>query len=175
VLLAGGALLGTAQAQSSKSEMLVSVDNNGVLQLVGSDGDDDETVITNWSGTHSVTTNRFYQVESTEQLEQLIAKAHEVGQKIRVVGSALSPNGLGLSKTGMVNLGLCDKVLAVDRERAQVTVQAGARVAQVVDALEPHGLTLQNYASIAEQQLGGFVQVVFFDVTTFAFYNGSFW
>lgn len=30
---------------------------------------------------------------------------------------------------------------------------------QVVDALEPHGLTLQNYASISEQQLGGFLQV----------------
>lgn len=30
---------------------------------------------------------------------------------------------------------------------------------QVVDALAPHGLTLQNYASISEQQLGGFLQV----------------
>lgn len=32
---------------------------------------------------------------------------------------------------------------------------------QVVDALAPHGLTLQNYASISEQQLGGFLQVLF--------------
>lgn len=31
---------------------------------------------------------------------------------------------------------------------------------QVVDALAPHGLTLQNYASISEQQLGGFLQVL---------------
>lgn len=38
--------------------------------------------------------------------------------------------------------------------------QAGARVQQVVDALAPHGLTLQNYASISEQQLGGFLQVL---------------
>lgn len=37
--------------------------------------------------------------------------------------------------------------------------QAGARVQQVVDALAPHGMTLQNYASISEQQLGGFLQV----------------
>lgn len=28
-----------------------------------------------------------------------------------------------------------------------------------MDALAPHGLTLQNYASISEQQLGGFLQV----------------
>ena len=30
---------------------------------------------------------------------------------------------------------------------------------EVVDAIRPHGLTLQNYASIAEQQVGGFLQV----------------
>ena len=41
-----------------------------------------------------------------------------------------------------------------------VFFQAGARVQQVVDALAPHGLTLQNYASINEQQLGGFLQVL---------------
>jgi hypothetical protein len=41
----------------------------------------------------------------------------------------------------------------------QVTVQAGCRVQQVADHLLPHGLTLQNYASIREQQIGGFTQV----------------
>ncbi|CAI7934563.1 unnamed protein product [Closterium sp. NIES-54] len=38
-------------------------------------------------------------------------------------------------------------------------MQAGARVEQVVEALRPHGLTLQNYASVREQQIGGFIQV----------------
>lgn len=41
----------------------------------------------------------------------------------------------------------------------QVRVQAGCRVQQVADALKPYGLTLQNYASIREQQIGGFTQV----------------
>lgn len=30
---------------------------------------------------------------------------------------------------------------------------------QVVEALRPHGLTLQNFASIREQAIGGFIQV----------------
>lgn len=59
----------------------------------------------------------------------------------------------------MVNLDLMDKNLNVDQEKMQVTVQAGARVEQVLEALKPHGLTLQNYASIKEQQFGGFIQV----------------
>ena len=40
----------------------------------------------------------------------------------------------------------------------QVTVQAGARVQAVADELRKHGLTLQNYASIREQTVGGFTQ-----------------
>lgn len=43
--------------------------------------------------------------------------------------------------------------------RTQVTVQAGARVQAVADELRKHGLTLQNYASIREQTIGGFTQV----------------
>merc|ERR1719271_2234290 len=59
----------------------------------------------------------------------------------------------------MMNMVQLDKILHVDKEKQQVRVQAGARVKEVVEALRPHGLTLQNYASIAEQQIGGFLAV----------------
>ena len=57
------------------------------------------------------------------------------GQKLRCVGSALSPNGLAFSKEGMLSLALLDKVLHVDVKKAQVTVQAGARVQEVSNSL----------------------------------------
>jgi FAD binding domain len=60
----------------------------------------------------------------------------------------------------MVNLALMDKVLEVNKEAKTVRVQAGIRVSQLVDALKEHGLTLQNFASIREQQIGGIIQVV---------------
>ncbi|CAI5950815.1 unnamed protein product [Closterium sp. NIES-65] len=59
----------------------------------------------------------------------------------------------------MVNLALMDRVVHVDKSTGRVRVQAGARVEQVVEALRPYGLTLQNYASVREQQIGGFIQV----------------
>lgn len=37
-------------------------------------------------------------------------------------------------------------------------MQAGARVQEVADELRKHGLSLQNYASIREQTVGGFTQ-----------------
>lgn len=115
--------------------------------------------MTNWSGTHSATTRVYVQPENVEELEEVIKLAHKHGQRIRPVGSGLSPNGIGLSDEGMVNLALMDQVLSVDLETKCVRVQAGIRVAEVVEALRPHGLTLQNYASIREQQISGFIQV----------------
>lgn len=121
--------------------------------------DEDEHVMVNWSGTHEVKVKRYFEPESVAELEALVLKSNEDGLRLRPVGSGLSPNGLGFEEEGMVNLGLLDHVLQVDKEKQQVTVQAGARVSQIVELLRPHGLTLQNYASIAEQQIGGLIQV----------------
>ena len=53
------------------------------------------------------------------------------GQRIRIVGSGLSPNGMAFSSEGMLSTALLDDIIAVDTEKQQVTVQAGARVDQV--------------------------------------------
>jgi len=119
----------------------------------------DEQVVTNWSATHSVTTRRFFQPQDLGELEELVKKAHKNKTRLHVIGAGLSPNGIGLDGDGMINMSLMDKVLAVDKEKKQITVQAGARVSQVLEALKPYGLTLQNLASISEQQIGGFMQV----------------
>eukprot|EP00882_Tetradesmus_deserticola_P023121 GHRQ01025157.1.p3 GENE.GHRQ01025157.1~~GHRQ01025157.1.p3 ORF type:complete len:115 (+),score=27.13 GHRQ01025157.1:1170-1514(+) len=59
----------------------------------------------------------------------------------------------------MMSMALLDKVLWVDPDSMRVRVEAGCRVQQVADELKQYGLSLQNYASIREQQIGGFTQV----------------
>ncbi|KAJ0976159.1 hypothetical protein J5N97_018124 [Dioscorea zingiberensis] len=120
---------------------------------------DDLHTVSNWSGTHEVSTRTFLQPETLPDLEAAVRNAHQSKQKIRPVGSGLSPNGIGLQRAGMINLALMDKVLEVDREKKRVRVQAGVRVSQLVDGLKEYGLTLQNFASIREQQIGGIIQV----------------
>jgi hypothetical protein len=128
--------------------------------VVGDDEEEhEEQSVANWSGTHEARTKVYIQPESLEELEVVVKLANDRKQRIRPVGSGLSPNGLGLSDEGMVNLALMDRILSVDQDTKRVTVQAGARVEQVVAALRSHGLTLQNFASIKEQQIGGFIQV----------------
>lgn len=115
--------------------------------------------LTNWSGTHSISTSRYFTPETEAELIQIVQEAHDNKQKLRPVGSALSPNALGFEAGGMVNLIHMDNILKVDKEAKRVTVQAGASVNKVVEELRKYDLTLQNYASITEQQIGGFIQV----------------
>lgn len=123
--------------------------------------DDEREVVTNWSGTHSCAPLAIHSPETVGEVEALVAEYHFKRRRLRPCGSALSPNGLALTEGdgALLNLGLLDGVVRVDAERETVTVRCGARVDAVLDALAPHGLTLENLASIAQQQIGGFVSV----------------
>lgn len=129
----------------------------------GADENDDEdsTKILNWSGTHSVELQpgTYHEPETISELVQLVSTAYKEGIHIRPVGSALSPNGISFDSRGMVCLSNLDRIIDINKDNMTVTVEAGARVNQVLDALRPHGLTLPNLASIAEQQIGGFISV----------------
>jgi len=116
-----------------------------------------QTKIANWSNTHSVE-GTLYQPETLEELEALVRHCNEHGIRLRPVGAGISPNGIAFSDAGMVNLSKMNALLWVDMKTMQVRVQAGMRVSELVDALKPYGLTLMNYASIKEQEIGGFVQ-----------------
>jgi L-galactono-1,4-lactone dehydrogenase len=132
-----------------------------LLEEKTTDEDEEITTIVNWSGTHSVDVldKNYYEPETIADLEKIVAKCHKEGKSIRPVGSALSPNAISFNGNGMVSLSNLDRVIKIDKENMTVTVEAGARVSQVIDALREHGLTLPNLASIAEQQMGGFTQI----------------
>ena len=119
----------------------------------------EEQTVSNWSGTQHVNCARHVQPESVDALAKAVEWAHTHRRRLRPVGSALSPNGAAFNAEGMISLALLDELVRVDRHAMTVTTQAGARVLELVEKLRPHGLTLANYASIREQQIGGFTQV----------------
>lgn len=77
------------------------------------------------------------------------------GEKLRPVGSALSPNGLAFSSEGMVSLALLDKVLSVDQAKKTVTVQTGARVQEV-----PFQKTLNVFPRLIHWKRGSLTMVL---------------
>lgn len=131
------------------------------LDAAAADDSSTTTLLLNWSGTHAVTVENtnYYEPDSIAEVQAIVADCHKRGQKVRPLGSALSPNAIGFCADGMMSLSNLDHIVEIDLQNNQVTVQAGARVSQVVDALRQHQLTLPNLASIAEQHMGGFVSV----------------
>jgi len=75
---------------------------------------------------------------------------------LRPVGAALSPNGFAFNDDeSLLSLELCSKIVNIDKENSTVTVQAGCTVEKLAKELYANGLTMMNFASISEQQIGG--------------------
>ena len=127
------------------------VDASGVTFETGHD-------LTNWSATHSCHPARLYEPKSAQEVCRVLESHHKNKTKVRPVGTALSPNGIGMANTDLISLGAIDYV-EVDSGRQLVTVGAGATVANILKELSKYDLTLENFSSIQEQQIAGWTQV----------------
>ena len=76
-----------------------------------------EETVENWSATHSASPVAYFSPETAAGVQHILALMHEAGQRLRVVGSALSPNGIGLSDENMLNMVQLDKVVSIDKEK----------------------------------------------------------
>lgn len=130
---------------------------------VNSDGlsidSDDDAHLVNWSRTHEAHPQRLYLPENMEELEALVQYAHKTGRKLRPCGTFLSPNGIAGGQDMMVSLAGLDRIKNINLEEQLVTVEAGIVVDQLLKELSKLGLTLANFSSIKEQQMGGWTQV----------------
>jgi L-galactono-1,4-lactone dehydrogenase len=154
------AVIWSSPGSSTRLDACAGAANLTTLESTTSEGEETTDVI-NWSGTHKITidNDKLWEPETVEDVEAFVKICHHRGQAIRPIGSSLSPNGIALNSEGMIQMANIDRVLKIDSKNQTITVEAGITVQRVVEALRPHGLTLPNLASIAEQQMGGFTQV----------------
>jgi FAD-linked oxidoreductase len=109
----------------------------------------------NWARTHSCQVAACHQPRDEEEIVELVRSARRRGVRLKAVGGGHSWSDIALTDGELVRLDGYDRVLAVDRERHQVTVQAGIRLRQLNELLPEHGLGLSNLGSIAEQSIAG--------------------
>lgn len=106
---------------------------------------------TNWAGNESCTPANYYQPETEAELISAIRN----NPKIRVTGTGHSWNRICLTNDALINLDLYKKVLSVDRDKLQVTLQAGIKLWQLNEYLDTQGLALKNLGSISRQSVAG--------------------
>ena len=118
-----------------------------------------DNIMCNYSGTHTVDPRYFYEPNTIKDVQKIVSGAQRLNKKIRPVGRFLSPNGIASCKEGMLSLNFCDRIVHVDQTKKQITVEAGIVVDDILKELQKYGLTLANFSSIKEQQVGGWTQV----------------
>jgi len=92
-------------------------------------------------------------------LREVISWANRYKHKIRPNGSGLSPNAVSKDTEGMLQLAALDGILSVDVKNMTITVEGGTRISTILEELRKYGMTLSNFSSITEQQIGGWTQV----------------
>ncbi|MGH2625210.1 MAG: D-arabinono-1,4-lactone oxidase, partial [Anaerolineales bacterium] len=87
----------------------------------------------------------------------MLRQAEARGQTVRPAGSGHSWSGLVPTDGFLLSFDRYQDVLAVDRNRGTITVQAGLRLSSLHDGLAREGLALPNTGSIDRQTIAGAV------------------
>ncbi len=107
--------------------------------------------IRNYGKSWAFRPGRLLRPESVDELVEMVRAA----TKLRVMGAGHSWSRAIVTDDTLLSLDALDRVLDVDHQAMQVTVQAGIRLRDLITALEREGLALANLGSIAEQSVAG--------------------
>lgn len=105
----------------------------------------------NWAGNVQYSTARVDHPASLQEVRQLVRK-HD---RLKVLGTRHCFNRIADSTDRLVSLTRLNKVVALDAERRQVTVEAGITYGQLCPYLHDKGFALHNLASLPHISVAG--------------------
>lgn len=108
-----------------------------------------------WARTFYSRPELYLRPRSIPEIQKVVTLARRVRRRVVVVGCGHSPSDLTCTSGWMVNLDDFAKVLAVNKERKTITVQAGIRMHDLNLAAKEHGLTMPSLGSIDVQSIAG--------------------
>uniref|UniRef100_A0A4W2DRS5 L-gulonolactone oxidase n=2 Tax=Bos TaxID=9903 RepID=A0A4W2DRS5_BOBOX len=88
---------------------------------------------------------------------QVLALARQQNKRVKVVGGGHSPSDIACTDGFMIHMGKMNRVLKVDTEKKQVTVEAGILLADLHPQLDKHGLALSNLGAVSDVTAGGVI------------------
>jgi len=105
----------------------------------------------NWAGNYTYRATKFHQPETVEQIQELVVLTN----KLKALGTRHSFNDIADSPGDLISLEHFNKIVALDRERRTVTVEAGTRYGQLARWLHDEGYALHNLASLPHISVAG--------------------
>jgi xylitol oxidase len=105
----------------------------------------------NWAGNTTYSAARLHRPTTIEQVQELVSRCN----KVRVLGSRHSFNGIADCNEDLISLERLDQVVALDRERHTVTIEGGVRYGRLCQYLQREGYALHNLASLPHISVAG--------------------
>ncbi len=110
---------------------------------------------TNWAGNQHATGIEVLHPRGTAGIAEAITTAGAQGRGVRPIGSGHSFTAIGRPRDVQLRLDRHDRLLAVDRDSARVTVEAGMPLHRLNELLDAAGLALTNLGDIDRQTVAG--------------------
>lgn len=105
----------------------------------------------NWAGNHAYAAARQHRPETVEHLQELVRRSG----KLKALGTRHSFNGIADTPEDLVSLERLNRIVALDRERRTVTLEAGVRYGELCRYLHGEGFALHNLASLPHISVAG--------------------
>lgn len=115
------------------------------------------TEFRNWSGDFGCVPRQYLRPSSEDEVAAVLARAAEDGVCVRVVGAGHSWSDIACTHGYLLNLDSLKRVIDVDFERKQITVQAGMRLRELNEIAAGYGLGIPSLGSISEQSVAGVI------------------
>ncbi len=105
----------------------------------------------NWAGNYTYGAARVHRPATIAQVQEIVAGC----RKVRALGSRHSFNAIADTPGDLLSLERLDRVVALDRARRTVTVEAGVRYGPLCRWLHREGFALHNLASLPHISVAG--------------------
>ncbi|HEY0734617.1 MAG TPA: FAD-binding protein [Herpetosiphonaceae bacterium] len=109
------------------------------------------TNLKNWAGNYTYSAARLHAPTTTEELQALV-RGHS---RVKALGTRHSFNSIADTSEDLISLEHFDRIVALDRDRRTVTVEAGTRYGQLCQYLHREGFALHNMGSLPHISVGG--------------------
>ncbi|XP_027820103.2 L-gulonolactone oxidase isoform X5 [Ovis aries] len=111
----------------------------------------------NWARTYGCCPEMYFQPTSVEEVKEVLALARQQNKRVKVVGGGHSPSDIACTDGFMIHMGKMNRILKVDTEKKQVTMEAGILLADLNHQLDKHGLALSNLGAVSDVTAGGVI------------------
>lgn len=112
-------------------------------------------VVRNWARNEACIPAGVHQPRTTDEVATVVRTAHRAGRRVRAIGGGHSFTPAAMTSGELLSLDRMSELIAVDREAATVTVQAGIRLRALNERLAEVGLAMPNLGDIDVQSLAG--------------------